>query len=42
MKYKAFLFDLNGTMVDDMSYHILAWHQVLNEMAEGVSLKRVR
>ncbi len=25
---KAFLFDLNGTMVDDMSYHINAWHNI--------------
>lgn len=28
---KAFLFDLNGTMVDDMEYHIKAWHDILND-----------
>jgi len=27
---KAFIFDLNGTMIDDMEYHIRAWHHVLN------------
>ena len=25
---KAFLFDLNGTMIEDMSYHINAWHNI--------------
>lgn len=25
---KAFLFDLNGTMIEDMSYHINAWHKI--------------
>jgi beta-phosphoglucomutase len=28
---KAFLFDLNGTMIDDMHYHNKAWHQILTE-----------
>ena len=27
---KAFIFDLNGTMIDDMSYHARAWQQLLN------------
>ncbi|OLY93286.1 haloacid dehalogenase superfamily, subfamily IA, variant 3 with third motif having DD or ED/beta-phosphoglucomutase family hydrolase [Cnuella takakiae] len=27
--FKAFLFDLNGTMIDDMEYHTQAWYQVL-------------
>jgi beta-phosphoglucomutase len=26
---KAFLFDLNGTMIDDMGFHTDAWHHVL-------------
>jgi beta-phosphoglucomutase len=30
MRYKAFLFDLNGTMIDDMSYHADAWQDLLN------------
>lgn len=36
---KAFIFDLNGTMVDDMDYHIDAWHSVLNNDL-GASLSR--
>lgn len=30
-KPKALLFDLNGTMIDDMEYHNKAWHQILND-----------
>jgi beta-phosphoglucomutase len=26
---KAFLFDLNGTIIDDMAFHGRAWHQLL-------------
>ncbi|WP_443939454.1 HAD family hydrolase [Pedobacter sp. MW01-1-1] len=28
-KPKAFLFDLNGTMINDMKYHALAWHAII-------------
>lgn len=28
---KAFLFDLNGTMIDDMQYHCKAWFNILND-----------
>lgn len=28
---KAFLFDLNGTMIDDMHFHNKAWFKVLND-----------
>jgi HAD superfamily hydrolase (TIGR01509 family) len=31
MKANAFIFDLNGTMVDDMQYHNVAWHSILND-----------
>ena len=35
---KAFLFDLNGTMVDDMEYHTRAWYKVLNDdLGAGIS-----
>src|SRR5882724_3442498 len=37
--YKAFIFDLNGTMIDDMQFHIKAWHHILNEKL-GASLNR--
>lgn len=29
-KPKAFLFDLNGTMINDMGYHLEVWDQILN------------
>lgn len=28
---KAFLFDLNGTMINDMEYHTLAWYGIMTE-----------
>jgi len=28
---KAFLFDLNGTMINDMSYHADAWHAIITK-----------
>ncbi|MCZ4223071.1 HAD family hydrolase [Pedobacter rhodius] len=30
-KPKALLFDLNGTMIDDMDYHNKAWYKILND-----------
>lgn len=41
-KYKAFLFDLNGTMIDDMQYHINAWHRILNELGCPISLEETK
>lgn len=40
--YKAFLFDLNGTMIDDMPYHIKAWHRILNELGADISLEKMK
>jgi HAD superfamily hydrolase (TIGR01509 family) len=31
MNIKAFLFDMNGTMINDMHYHEKAWYDILNE-----------
>ncbi|MFM9907814.1 MAG: HAD family hydrolase [Chitinophagaceae bacterium] len=42
MNDRAFLFDLNGTMVDDMSYHINAWHRIFNELGAAFSLERTK
>jgi len=28
---KAFVFDLNGTMINDMEYHLTAWYNILTE-----------
>ena len=40
---KAFLFDMNGTMIDDMQYHEKAWFTVLNEdLAAGMSMEEVK
>jgi HAD superfamily hydrolase (TIGR01509 family) len=41
-KYAAFLFDLNGTMIDDMDYHIRAWHHILNNLGANLSMERVK
>jgi len=39
---KALLFDLNGTMVDDMHYHIKAWHRISNELGASLSMEAVK
>lgn len=42
-RYKAFLFDLNGTMIDDMKYHIVAWSDMLNNvLGAGLSYEEVK
>jgi beta-phosphoglucomutase len=31
--YRGFIFDMNGTMIDDMAYHEVAWYEVIvNEL----------
>ncbi len=35
--FKAFLFDLNGTMIDDMDYHVRSWHRILNGLGANLS-----
>jgi len=43
MKPGAFLFDLNGTMIDDMEYHVNAWYDILNnDLKAGLSWPQVR
>ncbi|MGZ3872706.1 MAG: HAD family hydrolase [Mucilaginibacter sp.] len=32
---KAFIFDLNGTMIDDMTYHTKAWQNLFNNELGG-------
>ncbi len=39
---QAFLFDLNGTMIDDMQYHINAWHTILNDLGANISLEKMK
>ncbi len=43
MKKRAFIFDLNGTMIDDMHYHAKAWYDILNnDLKAGVSWDEVK
>jgi beta-phosphoglucomutase len=39
---KAFLFDLNGTMVNDMPFHIRAWHKIFHKYGAMFSLERTK
>lgn len=43
METKAFIFDLNGTMIDDMSYHAQAWYDILNnDLKAGLTWDEVK
>jgi len=39
---KAFLFDMNGTMINDMQYHITAWYRILNEFGANISMEGMK
>ena len=40
---QAFIFDLNGTMINDMEYHMKAWYGILNEdLKAGLSWEEVK
>jgi beta-phosphoglucomutase len=42
-KPKAFLFDLNGTMINDMHFHAEAWHSILtNDLGAVISFDDVK
>ena len=39
----AFIFDLNGTMIDDMEFHTIAWTTILNDdLRAGLTRDEVR
>ncbi len=43
MNSKAFLFDLNGTMIDDMGYHLEVWSEIVNkDYGAGISREEVK
>jgi beta-phosphoglucomutase len=45
MKYhpKALLFDLNGTMINDMGFHIRAWTEILNsDLKAGLEPEQIK
>src|SRR3954468_2170906 len=35
-KRKAFLFDMDGTMFDNMQYHLEAWQQMVHELGSDL------
>jgi beta-phosphoglucomutase len=40
---RALIFDLNGTMINDMEFHIRAWTEILNEeLKAGLSPEQVK
>lgn len=39
---KAFLFDLNGTMINDMEFHLKVWYDTLHELGATLSWDDVR
>lgn len=42
-KLNAFIFDLNGTMIDDMEYHSAAWFDILNkDLQAGLTPEEVK
>lgn len=42
MAKRAFIFDLNGTMIDDMNFHIRAWYDILNQLGAELTLEQVK
>ncbi len=42
MHTSAFLFDLNGTMINDMDFHIRAWHRILNNLGANIGMEEVK
>ena len=40
--FKGFLFDLNGTMVNDMPYHITAWHKEIVKLGGQLTLEEMK
>lgn len=41
-KPQAFLFDMNGTMIDDMPYHIRIWRDIVNGMGASLTLEEMK
>jgi beta-phosphoglucomutase len=39
---KGILFDLNGTMINDVEYHVQAWHKVVNDLGRNISIEEMR
>jgi len=42
-KPRALIFDMNGTMIDDMAYHVKGWYNILNEdLDAGLTYEEVK
>ncbi|MES2776020.1 MAG: HAD family phosphatase [Bacteroidota bacterium] len=42
-KPKALIFDMNGTMIDDMAYHVKGWFNILNDdLGAGLNYDEVK
>ena len=41
-QYRAFLFDLNGTVINDMSFHIQSWYEILNNLGATISMEETK
>ncbi len=39
---KAFIFDMNGTIIDDMPWHTKIWNQMMNELGAGHTLEQTK
>jgi beta-phosphoglucomutase family hydrolase len=39
---KGFIFDLNGTMINDMPYHTKAWHKKLVSLGSSITLEETK
>jgi beta-phosphoglucomutase len=40
---RGFIFDLNGTMINDMEYHLTAWYNILNgDLNAGLNREEVK
>lgn len=41
-QYQAFIFDLNGTIIHDMPYHVKVWQDIVNELGANLSLEETQ
>lgn len=41
-RYQAFIFDLNGTIIHDMPYHVKVWQDIVNELGANLSLEETQ
>lgn len=39
---KAFIFDMNGTMINDMQYHTVAWYNLLQRLHANISFEETK